>query len=95
MNTNYCCLVMLARVYNNEKRVSNRLYNLCKMFSESHVPGIHILANESMLLKYLIVGVAVQANESTILSKNTERMQCRTSVRVESHKNHKKCIYLT
>ena len=36
----------VARVYNKEeKRVSNTLYALCKMFSESHAPGIQTLTN--------------------------------------------------
>ena len=30
-----------------EKRVSNVLYALCKMFSESHAPGIQTLTNEN------------------------------------------------
>ena len=43
------------------------------MFSESHVPGIQTLANESVRFKYLIVGVALTPKE-----RNT------TSVQVES-----------
>ena len=38
------CTCMLPRVYNKEKkRVSNMLFVLYKMFSESHVPGIQTL----------------------------------------------------
>ena len=44
--------------YNNQeliikegKRVSNALYGLCKMFSESHAPGIQILTNQSARFK--------------------------------------------
>ena len=42
-------LPVTSRVYNKEeKRVSNALYALCKMFSESHTPGIQTLTNESV-----------------------------------------------
>ena len=40
--------IMYTRVYSKEeKRVSNVLYAPCKVFSESHMPGIQTLANES------------------------------------------------
>ena len=49
----------LARVYKTEeKRVSNALYTPCKMFSESHAPGIQTLTNENARFKQLIMGVA-------------------------------------
>ena len=55
--------IVLSRVYNKEeKRVSNALYAVCKMFSESHVPGIQTLTNESARFKYLIVGMASSAS---------------------------------
>ena len=55
-------IYIVSRVYNKEeKRVSNALYALCKMFSESHAPGIQTLTNESARFKYLIVGVASSA----------------------------------
>ena len=38
--------------------MSNTLYALCKMFSESHMPGIQTLINENTQFKYLIVGMA-------------------------------------
>ena len=39
---------LISRVYNKErKRVSNTLYDPCNMCSESHVPGIQTLTNES------------------------------------------------
>ena len=42
----------MPRVYNKErKRVSNALYGLCNMCSESHVPGIQTLTNESAQFK--------------------------------------------
>ena len=50
-------------VSKEDKRVSNALYALCKMFSESHVPGIQIMTNESVRFKYLILGVASSASE--------------------------------
>ena len=58
----YSCL--LPRVHNKkEKRVLNALYAPCKMFSESHVPGIQTLTNERVEFKNLIVGVASSASE--------------------------------
>ena len=38
------------------------LYALCKIFLESHTPGIQTLTNESVRFKYLIVGVASSAS---------------------------------
>ena len=50
------------------------LYTMCKMFSESHAPGIQIPINENVQFKYLTVGLASNAvNKSTILSENTNR----------------------
>ena len=46
-----------------EKRVLNALYALCKMFLESHVPGIQTLTNKNARFKYLIIGVASSANK--------------------------------
>ena len=54
---------MSARVNNKEgKRVSNALYTPCKMFSESHAPGIQKLTNESTRFKLYIVGVTSSAS---------------------------------
>ena len=39
------------------------LYDLCRMFSESHVPGIQTLTNENARFKYLIVGMALRASD--------------------------------
>ena len=40
---------VVSIVYNKEeKRVSNTLYATCKMFLESHAPGIQTLTNESV-----------------------------------------------
>ena len=43
--------------------MSNVLYAPYKMFSESHVPGIQTLTNESAQFKYLIVGMASSASK--------------------------------
>ena len=54
----------MARVYiynKEEKRVSNVLYALWKMFLESLAPGIQTLINENVQFKYFIVGVALSA----------------------------------
>ncbi len=57
-------LCIPPRVYNKEKkRVLNVLYAPCKMFSESHMPEIQTLMNESVQFKYLIVGVASSASK--------------------------------
>ena len=54
----------LTRVYTKEeKRVSNVLYGLCKMFSESHAPGIQTLTNESTRFKYVLMSVASSASK--------------------------------
>ena len=56
--------ILLTRVYNKEeKRVLNVLYALCRMFSESHTPGIQTLTNESTQFKSLIMGMASSASE--------------------------------
>ena len=60
----YYQLSVKARVYNKEeKRVSNALYAPCKMFSESHAPGIQTLTNENARFKYIIIGVASSAHQ--------------------------------
>ena len=57
-------IYLLTRVYNKEeKRVSNMLYAPCKMFSESHTPGIQTLTYESVRFKCLIMGVASSAHQ--------------------------------
>ena len=40
------------------KRVSNVLYTPNKIFSESHVPGIQKLTNESTQFKWYVVAMA-------------------------------------
>ena len=56
--------IMYTRVYSKEEKgVSNVLYAPCKVFSESHTPGIQTLTNEGARFKYLIVGTASSANE--------------------------------
>ena len=55
-----CAYAYASRVYSKEE--SNVLYALCKMFSESHVPGIQTLTNENARFKYLIVGMALGAS---------------------------------
>ena len=56
--------VILARVYNKEEKwVSNTLYALCKMFSESHAPGIQKLTSENTQFRTLIVDVALSASK--------------------------------
>ena len=74
-----------------EKRVSNALYALCKMFSESHVPGIQTLTNESAGFKSLILGMASSA--SMISSENDRRTRYKVSIRVESIKKIVKNAY--
>ena len=61
---------------------------LYKLFSESHVPGIQKLTNESIRFKWYIVGNAawprVHANASTILTESTSRSKYKMSVHEES-----------
>ena len=65
-------------MYNKEeKRVSNALHALCKMFSESRTPGIQTLTHENAQFKYLIVGMALSASESD--HGNVRRMRYRMS----------------
>ena len=59
MKQEHTCIIKKRRVY----QTLNALYALCKMFSESHAPGIQTLTNESMQFKYLIVGMALSASE--------------------------------
>ena len=44
------------------KRVSNALYTPYKMFSESYVPEIQKLTDESARFKWYVVGVASSAS---------------------------------
>ena len=56
-------IYMSTRVNNKEgKRVSNSLYTPYKMFSDSHVPGIKKLTNQSARFKWYVVGVASSAS---------------------------------
>ena len=52
--------------------MSNALYTPCKMFSESHVPGIQTLTNESTQFEYLIVSVASSTKQMTCQVKTSE-----------------------
>ena len=45
------------------------VYDLCKMFSESHAPGIQTLTNENAQFKHLIVGVASRASDRVCYSE--------------------------
>ena len=59
----YITIVKSSIRNKEEKRVSNVLYALCKMFSESHTPGIQTLTNEKTRFNYLIVGMALSASK--------------------------------
>ena len=52
--------------------MSNVLYAPCKMFLESHAPGIQTLINESTQFEYLIVSVASSTKQMTCQVKMSE-----------------------
>ena len=77
---------VLSRVNNKKgKRVSDALYTLCKMFSESHASGIQnwpmrVLDSNGMLW----VWPRVQANASAISTESTSRSQYKANIHEES-----------
>ena len=74
----------MSRVYNNErKRVSNALYGLCNMCSESHAPGIQTLTNDDSNNE-LWAWPRVQTNTSAIAAENASRSRYKMSVHEES-----------